>query len=128
MSKRKPVGMFPVPLFGGDIVVCRDRTEWRSACEFFGLDDDSEGFAGRSCQMRHTGTGKRIYLIGVFDRSVGTLAHELAHALFFLCGHVGVDIAAGDTNETYCYLLGHLMHEILPFFGGRTHAPARRRA
>ncbi|RQQ54288.1 hypothetical protein [Burkholderia stagnalis] len=127
MAKRKPQGIFPAPLFGGDVIVCRDLDEWRAACEFFDVEDDAEGFAGRTFQIRNTDTGKRVYLIGVFDRSVATLTHELAHAVFFLAGHVGVDVAAGETNETFCYLLGNLLHEVLPFFGAKTHVSRRKR-
>ena len=60
---------------------------------------------GAANTFRHTGGGKDIYLLGVFDGRVSTLAHEAAHIVFDICRTVGVEIEAGRANETFCYLL-----------------------
>jgi hypothetical protein len=122
MSKRKAPQVYPVPLFGGEVVVCRSRSEWAYAMRHYRQDDDSEKFAGgRAMSLVDVETRERTYLIGVFDGSIGTLAHELGHVCFYIVDSVGVKIEDGGTNETFCYLLGHLMRAALPHFGAPTH-------
>lgn len=126
MAKRKAPHSFPIPLFGGQLVVCRSRAEWRYAMLHFGADDGSDSMAGLATSFRRQQDGCRSYVVGVFDGSVGTLSHELGHAIFYLLGDVGVEVTAGRTNETFCYLLGNLMFSILPYFGAATHAKRRQ--
>lgn len=121
----RPV-MFDVPLFGGEVVLCRSRAEWAHAMRHYGQDDDSANFAGgRAMSLVDEKTRSHSYVIGIFDGSVGTLSHELAHAVFYILDSAGVKIENGGTNETFCYMLGHLMRAMLPQFGAPTHAKRR---
>ncbi|WP_193098002.1 hypothetical protein [Burkholderia sp. Z1] len=123
MSKRKAPQIYTVPLFGGEVVVCKSRAEWAYAMRHYGQDDDSERFGGgRAMSLVDTATRQRSYIVGVFDGSIGTLSHELAHACFYILDSAGVKVEDGGTNETFCYMLGHLMFTALPDFGAPTHA------
>lgn len=62
-------------------------------------------------------TGENLYLVGVFDNSVGTLVHECAHAAFYVCDDVGVRVETRQRNETFCYLLDRMFshfHQYIP--------------
>lgn len=61
-------------------------------------------------------TRRRSYVVGIFDNSLGTLSHELAHAVFYIMGDAGVDLKSGGTNETFCYMLGNLMRAAVNSF------------
>lgn len=54
-----------------------------------------------------------LHVVGVFDGSVTTLAHELAHVCIKVLGSVGIPIEQ-RTSEAFCYLLEDLMAECLP--------------
>jgi len=50
--------------------------------------------------------GSRIILIGVFDGTADTLAHEVGHAVIKILSSCGVPINPKN-SEAFCYLLGH---------------------
>lgn len=120
MSRKSTPRVFDVPLFGGEVVLCRSRDEWAYAMRHYKVEDDVSGHAGRCIQLCDKDTNERSYLIGVFNGSVSTLVHELAHAVFFILGVHGVETEQGRTNETFCYLLGHLTRAALPVFDTST--------
>lgn len=121
----KPI-TFDVPLFGGEIVLCRSRKEWAYAMRHYGQEDDSANFAGgRAMSLVDPKTRDRSYIIGIFDDSIGTLSHELAHVVFYVMDSAGVQLENGGTNEVFCYLMGHMMRAMLPCFGAPTHANKR---
>ncbi|KOR22941.1 hypothetical protein ABW54_03845 [Burkholderia cenocepacia] len=80
----------------------------------------SPSAAGMCVQIPPTADGA-IYVIGVFDRSVATLAHETLHAVVFILKEAGVPVTE-ENDEVMAYLLAHLMRELLPIFGAATHA------
>jgi hypothetical protein len=69
---------------------------------------------GRYRQFISDKTGEDLYLIGVFDNSIITLAHECAHATFYCGSEVGVTVKTDGANETYCYLLDRMFSYFLP--------------
>jgi len=55
-----------------------------------------------------TETGQILILIGVFDKSVNTFAHECFHATMFVAYHLGLDVNLETHNEHLAYINGHL--------------------
>lgn len=122
MASRKPrtpayayIPYFPIPIFGGKLLLCLTREEWAGVAEVYDGDPDTDGCKGLSIQYRTAEEG-RIYAIGVFDGAVDTFVHELAHAVFHILGDVGVPVEDGAANECFAYLQGFLMKEVLPVF------------
>lgn len=99
-----------VPLFeSGDVYFCRHTSEWLKMFEHLKLSDSiSSDTVGRSTVLVSK-NGHCIYLIGVFNGSMATLAHEAAHIAFCICRHVGVEVNQEKSNETFCYLLTRLV-------------------
>lgn len=106
---------FPIPLYGGKLILCCTRDEWSSIAAVYDGDPDTENCKGLSIQYVTPEEG-RIYVIGIFDGAVDTFVHELDHAAFHLLGDVGVPVEDGAANEAHAYLLGHFMREVFPVF------------
>ena len=95
-----------VPLFqSGFVYVCRTREEWLIAHEQLDAEATMTDRRGAANTFRHLSGGQDIHLLGVFDGSASTLAHEAAHIVFDICHTVGIEINSGGANETFCYLL-----------------------
>ena len=99
-----------VPLFNsGTVYLCRNFDEWKAAHAAAGLSVDEElQYSSGLCRYIYH-AGKRRFLVCVNSGAVATLAHELAHAAFDICGLAGVPCREGEGNETFCYLLGDMM-------------------
>ena len=106
---------FPIPIFSGKLVLCTSPQEWDSVAAAFDDVTGTDGCKGLAMRYYSEEHG-RIYAIGVFDKAVDTLVHELAHATFFLLGDVGIPVASGEDNEAFTYVQGFLMREVLPVF------------
>jgi hypothetical protein len=106
---------FPVPIFGGKLVLCTSPQEWDALAAAFGDATGTDGCKGLAMRYDSEEHG-RVYAAGVFDKAVDTLVHELAHATFFLLGDVGIPVASGEDNESFTYILGWLMRETFPVF------------
>jgi hypothetical protein len=99
-----------VPIFGGTVYLATSRKQLDKLTDRFDCERVGQYQGGCAIRIKHTKTGERIYLAAVFDGTIATLAHELAHVTFFILSHVGVEIEEDGCNETFCYLLTHLMH------------------
>lgn len=99
-----------VPLFEcGDIYFCKTKEEWEKVFQFLNLQSDiSPEVVGLATSFK-SNAGHRVYLIGVFDQSISTLAHESAHIAFDICHDVGVNVLPENANEIFCYLLTRLV-------------------
>lgn len=51
-------------------------------------------------------------IVWVPTESLPSLVHELTHAAMFILDSVGVPITK-DNEETFAYLMGHLMHQVV---------------
>ena len=111
----------PIPLFEGDVYLCRSRKDWDATMGHFRCDQFVHPSAAGMCVSIASATDGAVYVIGVFDRSVATLAHEALHAVVFILKEAGVPVTE-ENDEVMAYLLGHLMRELLPIFGAATHA------
>lgn len=105
---------FPIPIYGGKTLLCVTKDEWASVAEAYGGDPDAEACKGLT--IRYLNDEGRTYVIGVFDRTIDTFTHELAHVTFFLLHDVGIPVENGEANEAYAYAIGFLMREILPVY------------
>ncbi|MET3232268.1 UNVERIFIED_ORG: hypothetical protein ABIC54_004473 [Burkholderia sp. 1263] len=109
------IPVFPIPIFGGKLLLCVTREEWSSVAYQYDSDPDTDGCKGLSIQYRTPEEG-RVYCIGVFDGAIDTFVHELAHAVFHILGDVGIPVEDGAANEAFAYIQGHLMKESFPSF------------
>lgn len=100
-----------IPLYGGTIQYTTSRKQFAKACAKLEEECDLDEYHGITII---TATTKgRLYLVGVFDKTPVTLAHEIAHVCFAALACVGVD-ARDSTGEAFCYLHSHLMREAMP--------------
>ncbi|HDR9868488.1 TPA: hypothetical protein QDE31_01695 [Burkholderia cenocepacia] len=105
----------PIPLYGGEVVLCRTREEWSAVAAKFGIPaSSSAGTFGITHELQCE-DGRRISLIGVFDGAIPTLAHELLHSAIATLAHVGIPINR-ETDEALTYLFEHLLAAALPLF------------
>ena len=56
-------------------------------------------------------SGRRIYLLGVYDNSLATLVHEVGHVTLFVMEYAGID-AYDSLAEPVCYLLGDMYEKL----------------
>lgn len=95
-----------VPLFrSGLVYICRTTDEWVTAHEALGAEPLMMERRGAANTFRSISGGQDIHLLGVFDASPSSLAHEAAHIVFDICHSAGIEVEAGKANETFCYLL-----------------------
>jgi hypothetical protein len=109
---------FPIPIYNGKVLLCVTPDEWASVAAAYDSDPDTEACKGLSIKHFKPEEG-RIYVIGVFDRTIDTFVHELAHATFHLLGDVGLELEDGGANECFTYVIGWMMREIYPEFQRR---------
>ncbi len=106
MADPRDSATFRVPLYGGRVLVCFTRDAFQDALEKFGEAPDAH-LKEYSGVLQETFEGKkthrRVWLLGWFDKDVGTLIHELAHTTFRVLRHA--DVGISQTNdEAYAYL------------------------
>lgn len=108
-----------VPLFRcGRVYLFTDRQMLAEATTALGVEmDDLDGSEGVSQQIEGQ-EGEYAFILGVFDRKLTTLVHELSHVTFNIMARVGVTVDAQDPNETFCYMLEELLEFFLPFIVG----------
>lgn len=108
----KGVTHYQVGLYGTPIVFATTTKKFNRVREAFG-QKESESFGVGRCDLLTNGS-TTVILMGVFDGRNGTLAHEAAHAAFFILDAVGVPVEPGEANEAYCYLLGDIFEAFAP--------------
>lgn len=113
-----------VPLFNSaNIYLCRNKDEFRAAMSNIGTSADGIEMLNGICRhFVNEEAQENIYIIGVFNGSVSTLVHECAHAAFFCCNDVGVQVETGKANETYCYMLDRMFSHFLPYIQEKQNA------
>lgn len=112
-----------IPIYGGQVYLVNTQEDYEAMQKWAGtFDPKHRAFGGGVCssiQMYKPGTkipmGLPIYLIGVYDGTLVTLAHELIHACFFICGDVGIPTPADKPNEAFAYLHSALMAKLAKY-------------
>lgn len=108
----KSVARIPIPLYGGTVWFAQSIVDTQICASLLGAEPPPDGSSGL-CYPWHSYQSKRILLVTVLQGSVPTLAHEMCHVTFNVLGYAGVPIENDAANESYCYLMGHLMQEAL---------------
>lgn len=49
-------------------------------------------------------------IIAVFDNKIGTLIHELQHAVIYLSDYIGMNINM-QTSEAFCYFIDNILYK-----------------
>lgn len=93
-----------VPLYGNGIYFTRSRKEYARLVEQHDSFDDGEEADGLTCTLENGG-----FIVGIFSKDPGTLAHEMAHVALEIVDRAGFSADAGN-QEPFCYLLGHLVN------------------
>ena len=107
---------YTIPLFeSANVYLAKTREEFIQADKFCGGNIGERPFStGLASSYENEEDAERIYLIGVFDKQLSTLAHECAHVCFYVCSDVGVTTNPEDANETYCYMLDRMFSHFAP--------------
>ena len=89
------------------VVFTRSRKEWEAAVQAVEHDPgdeylhlDAEGITYRCASGG--------FIVGVFRRDAGVLAHECAHVALSILASRGIDVQEAN-QEPFCYLLEHLV-------------------
>lgn len=104
--------------YGCVLHITNSFLEWNKRHKKLTGRDFEEGSAGLTLDARNGN-----YYVGVFDNTIGTLAHELGH----VCLDVSRRVSLGDIaeeQEQFCYLLGYLTDEsikVLAKLGGTSY-------
>lgn len=107
---------FKLPLFSGhSVYLCVNKEEWEAAHLSLGVEAKMLDRKGTANSFQSLSGQDDVHLLGVFDGKTSTLAHEAAHIVFDICHLIGVDVQAGKANETFCYLLDHIMQFAEPY-------------
>ncbi|WP_413724665.1 hypothetical protein [Sodalis sp. RH16] len=114
MAKKNKHPEMRTPLFNcARIVLLRDREQAAKYIKkLTGEEFDFSGYDG--FEMERAAKNRRTIMLGVFNDSAATLAHEAGHVAFEICSIVGIPTPNDHTNETFCYLVQRIMEKFLP--------------
>lgn len=114
MSKRRcnppDSATYRVPLYGGRMLLCFTREAYQSALEELDGEPDpqlKEYVGVLTEQSEGKKPVRKVWLLGWFDKNLGTLIHELSHTTFRVLRHAGVGISQTN-DEAYAYLMDAL--------------------
>lgn len=120
MKRRPRCKRIAVAPYNRTVFLYTDREEWARAVVRvldYTIDEARHDAAFHGVTSWEENKAREIY-VGVFDRSLGTLAHEMTHAASVLLETVGVPFHTMETNETIAYLVGYLVDEGAKFIKG----------
>lgn len=93
-----------VPIYGNHIIFTRSRREFARLLEQHDGFDDGDEADGLTCTL-----DSGNFIVGIFTKDPGTLAHEMAHVTLEIISRAGFTAEAGN-QEPFCYLLGYLVN------------------
>src|SRR3990167_1682401 len=99
-----------IPIYGGKLIISFSKKKYRRNHKKLTKSECNDYLSlGISCAYCSNNT--IVHTVGVFDDSLTTLIHELAHVTFNILNNAGVVINKGKmpSNEEFCYLLDHLV-------------------
>lgn len=103
MARAKPLKTYSVPIYTGRVELYTDWDDFAANASFCG-EELSQWTSGCTIASRNKSTNERIYMLGVFDGTLQTAIHEMAHVAMMLLEDVGVKANEG-MGEPFCYLL-----------------------
>lgn len=89
-------------IYRGRVYLTTSRDAFVLACRACGVEDDKADSAGAALDGHHPRLG-RVYVIGVFDKDILTLQHEVNHVALDVIANCGFD-AHNGRGEPFCYL------------------------
>jgi hypothetical protein len=98
---------FTVPLFGSTVIRFTDRAAMARQIKRMGLEAADDSTYLGQCTPIDGEDGRRVYLVGWYDRSAGTLVHECVHLALMVLERAGID-PRNDSGETLAYLTDYL--------------------
>lgn len=108
----KPTHEFDVPIYGVQVVFSNSEKKFAKIAKMHNIEKDVHELpAGMTALVQNVEDGTYKILVGVFDKDLSTLVHELGHATMFILNTVGID-PTDSAGETFCYLQGYLFNEL----------------
>ena len=108
-KKSKPLkhdGEYTVPLYGGTVYLFKTKSKLHKAQDYLGcVRTDLDNCAGQAIMLFKKETSEVVYIIGVFNNNLSTLAHECSHVTLFISEYAGI-VPIESSGEPFCYLLG----------------------
>lgn len=115
MQKAKNIVRFTVHPYGAVLYFASTRKAFKKLRAHYVKDGRSlKGSLGACTDFE----GGRVVLVGVFDGSIDTLTHEVAHGMIKILDVCGVPID-DHNSEAFCYLLGHWVGKLAPLNNGK---------
>lgn len=108
---------FPIPIYGGEVWVFKTKSEFLEAQEELGDDAEIiENSLGDSWVVPSLDSPNEwIYLVGVYDKELGTLVHELSHTALNIVANSNF-LAHDGNGEPFSYLLNYLFDKTYIWF------------
>lgn len=104
----------PIPIYGQSVYFFTDRDAWNQAKAYLGDDNESKvGYSGHQVTYQNETSGDTIWMMSVFDGSLGTLVHETVHTAVDMCDTLGIGIDV-DNHEAFAYLVGFIYEKLAP--------------
>lgn len=103
--------VFKLAPWPGTLVFTVEREEWNRLY----VKRDGANVERYQTSAGLTWDDEGYHLVGVFDGTIKTLAHEMGHATMDILNHARTgNYTEGHNQEQFCYLLGHLVELTLP--------------
>jgi hypothetical protein len=107
----------PLVVYPFDIMVCIGQSDEQLKTELdkFGVDWDDKfkcSGMGRCVMTDSNQTLLRLWSYPETNEDMGTLQHELFHAISMVMDEIGMPLVVGTSCEAYAYLTGYLTKEI----------------
>lgn len=95
-----------VDVYGKKVWLFDDLEPFNRALDYLDVESLKPiGKCGVTMNLELKQTGEQIILVGIFDKSYETLAHEILHATYAIAKRVGLDL---EDEEALCYLHGFM--------------------
>ncbi len=110
MADPADTATFRIPVYSGRVLLCFTREAYEKALELLNDAPDPclREYAGCMLEcFEGKKTKRKVFLIGWFDKQLGTLIHELSHTTFRVLRHAEVGISHAN-DEAYAYLMDSL--------------------
>lgn len=104
-----------IEIFGITCYCYKTKEDYQNEMKYYGARDwDKELFLGVSNYLIHE-NGVRTAHIGVFEKDLGVLMHELIHVTREILKEVGIDCNSDCGNETQAYMAQFMFYEFKDF-------------
>jgi hypothetical protein len=118
------VPRFDVDVYGAVVYVCSTRDEVNACLESLGADTEDHKASNVGISIEVEGESSAAHILGVYDKSLDTLAHEASHICDMILRRKGI---VGDVDtEVRAYLLGYVVGKAVKLLRGMKWPRPRR--